>query len=126
MKEGTRKKAVEGMMEAIRTKVRVKEIRRIAGDREKEKEMIIIKLENEEERKEILEKQRNLKGKKERNMEDWTWKERRMRWKLEEIAGKEEREGRRTWKENMVREDKDKENLVEMGREEGGVKGRKG
>lgn len=30
-------------------------------------------------------------------MEDWTWKERRMRWRLEEIARNEERKGKRVW-----------------------------
>jgi len=30
-------------------------------------------------------------------MEDWTWKERRMRWKLKEIARKEMSEGRKVW-----------------------------
>lgn len=40
-------------------------------------------------------KKRNLKGRKERIMEDWTWGKRKMRWKLEEIARMEERKRRR-------------------------------
>lgn len=36
-----------------------------------------------------------MKGRKKRIMEDWTWKERRMRWRLEEIAKEEERNGKR-------------------------------
>lgn len=37
----------------------------------------------------------NYGGLRERIMEDWTWKERRMRWRLEEIARKEESAGRK-------------------------------
>jgi len=42
-----------------------------------------------------MKRKRELKGRKERIMEDWTWKERKMRWRLEEIARREERRGRR-------------------------------
>lgn len=38
-----------------------------------------------------------MKGRKERILEDWTWEERRIRWRLEGIARKEEREGRKVW-----------------------------
>lgn len=30
-------------------------------------------------------------------MEDWTWKERKMRWRLEKIARVEEGKGRKVW-----------------------------
>jgi len=50
---------------------------------------------NEEQRSEVLKKKSNLKGKRERVVEDWTWKEGRMRWKLEEIARREMRMGRK-------------------------------
>lgn len=35
-----------------------------------------------------------LRGK-ERISEDWTWREKRMKWKLEEIARKEVKQGKR-------------------------------
>lgn len=54
-----------------------------------------MKLENEEQRREVMLRKRNLRGRKERVLEDWTWKERRMRWKLEEIARKEESNGQK-------------------------------
>lgn len=41
-----------------------------------------------------MEKKSKLRGKKEKIMEDWTWKERKMRWKLEEIARVEEGKGK--------------------------------
>lgn len=38
-----------------------------------------------------------LKGRKERIMDSWTWKERKIRWKLEEIARKEMSKGKKVW-----------------------------
>lgn len=40
---------------------------------------------------------KNLKGRKEKIIEDWTWKERKMRSRLEEIAKNEERKGKKVW-----------------------------
>jgi len=65
----------------------------VAVKKEKEREMGI-KIEDSERRKEILEKRRNLRGRRERIMEDWTWRDRRMRWKLEVLAREEERKER--------------------------------
>jgi len=56
-----------------------------------------VRLKNEEQRMEILDKKKRLKGRKERIMEDWTWKERRMRWRLEKIARRELEGGRKVW-----------------------------
>lgn len=57
--------------------------------------MVLVRLGNEEQKREMLQKKRNLKGKKEKIMEDCTWAERRMRWRLKEIARNEERKGKR-------------------------------
>lgn len=98
MREGNREEAVEEILRVIRVKVKVEEVRKIAGDRNKVGELIMVRFENEKnERKEVLEKKRLLKGRKERIMEDWTWRERKMRWKLKELARKEEGEGRKGW-----------------------------
>jgi hypothetical protein len=59
--------------------------------------MIGMRIEEEEKRKEIWEKKKRLRSRKERIMEDWTWKQRRMRWKLEEIARREEKRGKKRW-----------------------------
>lgn len=42
-------------------------------------------------------KKSGLKGRKERIMDSWTWKERKIRWKLEEIARKEMSKGKKVW-----------------------------
>lgn len=57
--------------------------------------MIWVRLENEEQRREVMEKKKRLRGRKERIVEDLTWKERKMRWKLEDIARMEEKRGKR-------------------------------
>lgn len=56
-----------------------------------------VKLGKEEQRKEVMSKRRNLRDKRVRIFEDWIWRERRMRWKLEEIAREEEGKGNRVW-----------------------------
>lgn len=42
-----------------------------------------------------MEKKKKLKGRKERIIEDWTWKERKIWWKLEEVARREMGKGRK-------------------------------
>lgn len=95
VREGRRKEMVEETMERIGAKVSVEEVRKIGEDKEKDRETVLVRLGNEEQRREVLMKKSNLKGRRERIMEDWTWKKRRMRWRLEEIARKEESAGRK-------------------------------
>ena len=95
VKEGKRREAVEEVLKVIGARGNIEEIKRVAGDREKDREMVLVRMRNEEQREEIMKRKRELKGRKERILEDWTWKERKMRWKLEEIARGEERRGKR-------------------------------
>lgn len=95
VKEGRKQEAVEKMLRVMEARVKIKEIRKLGGEKDKRWEIILMKLENEEQRREVMLRKRNLRGRKERVLEDWTWKERRMRWKLEEIARKEESNGQR-------------------------------
>lgn len=53
----------------------------------------MMRLAKEEQRKEIMKKKSNLKRRKEIVSEDWTWEERKMRWKIGEVARIEERKG---------------------------------
>lgn len=52
-----------------------------------------MKLESEKQRREVSKKNKKLRGKKKRIVEDLTWGERKIRWSLEEIARKKERKG---------------------------------
>lgn len=60
------------------------------GRRTEEVELVLkkmgVRLAKEEQKREILRKKSMLRGRKERVSEDLTWRERRMKWKLEEIA----------------------------------------
>lgn len=58
----------------------------------------MMRLAKEEQRKEIMKKKSNLKGRKEIVSKDWTWKERKMRWKIGEVARIKERK----WSEGQV------------------------
>jgi len=80
--EGERRKAVEEVLEKIGAAVEVEEVRKI-GRGEGKTETVWVRLKNEEQRSEVIKMKRNLKEKKERIVEDWTWKERKMRWRLE-------------------------------------------
>lgn len=78
VKEGKRREAVERVLDFIGARVDVEEVKKIGRDGEKEGEMILVRLGNEEQ-KEVMERKAKLRGRRERIMEDWTWRERRMR-----------------------------------------------
>lgn len=65
------------------------------GDKEKGREIVIVKLGDEEQKREAMEKKSKLRGRKEKILKDWTWKKRRMRWRLEEIVRNEKKKGKR-------------------------------
>lgn len=73
--------------------VEVKEVSKIGAEK-RGKEMVV-KLRSEEQRREVMKRKSNLRGRKMRIWEDWTVLERKMRWKLERIARKKEMHKRR-------------------------------
>ncbi|KAL6417641.1 hypothetical protein ACFW04_012599 [Cataglyphis niger] len=97
VKEGRRRVAVEELFDSIGIKAEIEEVRKIGGSVEEGREMMVIRLKNEDQKREVWNKKKLLKGRKERILEDWTWKERRMRWSLERIAKGEEKKGRKVW-----------------------------
>lgn len=90
-KEGKRKEMVEGIITNIGMEVEVRKVKRLGGDKERRREMVMVKLGNEEQKKEVIKNKKKLKERKEKIIKDWTWKERKMRWKLKEIVKNEER-----------------------------------
>lgn len=44
-----------------------------------------------------MEGKKKLKGRKKRITEDLTWKERKMRWRLEQVVREKEKSGNRVW-----------------------------
>ncbi|KAL6416457.1 hypothetical protein ACFW04_011849 [Cataglyphis niger] len=79
VKEGRRRAAVEELFGSIGVKAEIKEVRKICGGIEGRRKMMIVMLENEDQRREVWNKKKLLEGRKERILEDWTWEERRMR-----------------------------------------------
>lgn len=61
---GNRKEAVKGIFKSIGVEAKIEKIRR--SRRNEEREMLLVKLGNEEQKKEVLKKKRNLKGRRER------------------------------------------------------------
>jgi len=98
VKREGRRKAVEEIIKIIGMK-EMKEIKKIGGQAENGREMLLVKLGSEEQKREVMGRKSKLKGREERISEDLSWKERKMKWKLEEIARVEERRGRRIWVE---------------------------
>lgn len=66
---------MEGILKAIEVEGDIKEVRRIGGG--KEGETVLVKTGSAEQKREIMRKKRNLKGRKEIITEDWTWGEKR-------------------------------------------------
>ncbi|KAL6420233.1 hypothetical protein ACFW04_014603 [Cataglyphis niger] len=97
VKEGRRRMAVEELFDSIGVKAEIEEVRKIGGGVEGGREMMVVRLKNENQRRKVWNKKKLLKDRKERILEDWTWKERRMRWSLEGIAREEEKKGRKVW-----------------------------
>lgn len=91
--EGNRREVVEKIFKSVGVKAKIEKIRKLGRNEKMGTEMLWVKLGNEEQKKEILEKKRNLKGRRDRIIEDLTWKERKTRWNLENIVrgGREER-----------------------------------
>lgn len=74
--EGKRRKAVERILEMVGAKVDIQEGKKLRSEGDKEGEMVLVKLGNEGQKREV--KKSKLRGRKEKIMEDWTWKESKM------------------------------------------------
>ncbi|XP_067215679.1 golgin subfamily A member 6-like protein 6 [Linepithema humile] len=96
--EGGRREAVERLMAEIGAKVEIEEMRGLGRNIERGTETLWVKLKKEEQKREVMRRKRELRGRKEIIREDLTWRERRMEWKLEEIAKEERRKGKRVWR----------------------------
>ncbi|KMQ90235.1 hypothetical protein RF55_10026 [Lasius niger] len=71
--EGEIREMVVKVLEEIGTKVRIEEVRRVGGKYGKEGGMVVVKLGSREQKREVMEKKKGLKGKKIRIEDDLTW-----------------------------------------------------
>ncbi|KAI4480731.1 hypothetical protein M0802_014123 [Mischocyttarus mexicanus] len=76
--------------------VKVVEVREIGRRRKQgEETMLEVKLESVEGKREVMRKKGMLQGGREFIGDDWTWRERKMQWRLREIGSEEARRGKR-------------------------------
>lgn len=69
-KENKRRKVVEGVLRDIGVRMEIGEIRRIRGDKEKVREMILTKLGNKEQKSDVMINKKKLKERKEKIIEN--------------------------------------------------------
>lgn len=74
VKEGRRRRQWK-IIKIIGEEFKVEEVWRIAGDKEKGREMMEMRVEEKKKRRKIWGKKKTLRGRKERIMEDWIWEE---------------------------------------------------
>lgn len=70
VKEGKRREAVEEVFKVLGVRAEMEEIKKLGGV--ERRAMLLVKLKGEEQKKEIMRRKRELKGRREKVMEDWT------------------------------------------------------
>ncbi|KMQ89063.1 hypothetical protein RF55_11345 [Lasius niger] len=84
--EGEIRKGVEKVLEEIGVKVKIDEVRRVGGKYAKEGGMVVVKLGSREQKRDVIEKKKRLKGRKIRIEDDLTWKERKIMLRLSDAS----------------------------------------
>lgn len=90
-KRGKIREGVENICREIGVSVEIDEVKEVKAGKEEKGKMVIVRLKSEEDKKKILENERKLKGKEIWIEEDQTFKERKMKWRLRQLAGEEKR-----------------------------------
>ena len=85
------------IMEKLGARVDIEEAYRVGAETEGRESMMIAKLADTEQKKEVMGKKKCLKGMEERIEDDLTVKEREMQRRLKVIAEEERRKGKRVW-----------------------------
>ena len=94
------KDGVEEIFKRIETKVEVEAVRKIGKEGRRGEGIALVKLKNMEHKREVMRKKRSLYGRSERIEHDLTWGERKMQYRLREIAGEEREKGNKSWVKN--------------------------
>ncbi|XP_046615350.1 uncharacterized protein LOC124302827 [Neodiprion virginianus] len=95
LEKGREKEELKKILQLIGVEVEVKDMWEVGAKKGGEKGIWIARLGNREQKRQVMGRKSLLKGREERIGEDLTWAERRMKWKLREIAAIEERRGNR-------------------------------
>jgi len=89
--------AIRKIWEELGVSARIEEIKEIGRDNGKERKMVVVKMEDRKGKMEVMKKKVALRGGVVRVEDDWTREERAMQWKLEQMAKRERRDNRRAW-----------------------------
>lgn len=87
------KEKVEKLMKEIGVEVRIKK-RNIETGRQERGSMLIVEVENEKEKSEIMENKRKLRGREIWIEDDLTWKESRAKWMIMQLEERRQKEGK--------------------------------
>lgn len=92
--EGMRNK-VEEILRELEREVNVEEVRRVEAGRREKGSMLVVKVQSEWMKRNILMNKWKLKGREVWIEEDLTWEERRIKWKIGQVALKEKLKGKK-------------------------------
>lgn len=98
LKEGgeeRRREEIKGIMKKIGVEVRLEGIRKVEAGKAGKGGMTVVKVDCEEEKKKVMENKWKLKGEELWIDNDLTWEERRVRWRIRQIAREIEMEGKK-------------------------------
>lgn len=88
---------IEYILKGIEAEVKVEDVRIVEAGRKEWGGMAVVRLGSAEEKRRVMENKKKLKGGKIWIDEDLSWKERRARYRLRQIAIREEAKGARVW-----------------------------
>ncbi|KMQ90799.1 hypothetical protein RF55_9408 [Lasius niger] len=94
---GEIKERVKKVFEGIGAKVEIEWVRKLRGREGREGDMVVVRLGSRDQKRQVMEKKKELRGKATRIEDDLTWEERKMKWKIGEIANEERKRGNRVW-----------------------------
>lgn len=69
----------------------------VRAEREARGSMVVVRLKNESDRREVTKRKKALKGDSIWIADDLMWKERQTKWRINEIAREEKRKGAKVW-----------------------------
>ncbi|XP_070168832.1 uncharacterized protein PF3D7_1120000-like [Polyergus mexicanus] len=95
VEKGDVRGGVEKILEILGVNIKIESVKRVGIMTEGERGMAVVTLGSMEQKRQVMENKKKLRGREERIEDDLTWEERKVRWRLREIARKEEGEGRR-------------------------------
>ncbi|KAK2578561.1 hypothetical protein KPH14_012208 [Odynerus spinipes] len=87
------REGIEKLFKGMGIEEGIESVREIRG----REGMVVVRMKDKDKKKKVMEARRNLKGKRERVEDDLTWRERKMKRNIEEIARKERNKGKVVW-----------------------------